>query len=84
MANDTFSWACSNCGNQVAFGSACVHCMQDVGAKGKVQRFAKNHRNNVTAWEPSPGDIRVFDWSCHTLLAKGSNWDSVAESLGLK
>lgn len=49
----------------------------------KVKTFAKSHRNNVTAWEPSPGDIRVFDWSCHTLLAKGSNWDSVAETLGL-
>lgn len=49
----------------------------------KVKTFANNHRNNVTAWEPSPGDIRVFDWSCHTLLAKGSNWDSVAKTLKL-
>lgn len=63
--------------------------MTEEKAHESVLSYVKSQRNDVTAWRvpclgnPSITDIRVFDWTAHTLLARGITWRSVAERLGL-
>jgi hypothetical protein len=54
-----------------------------------VLAWVKKQSSDVTAWKvPCPGnpsiyDIRVFNWTSHTLIARGITWKIVAEKLNL-
>lgn len=57
--------------------------MTESTARDAVIQYAWRDRFDVTAWIVEPGDIRVFDWTCHRLRASGASWAEVAHKLGL-
>lgn len=63
--------------------------MSETESRTLVLQYVKSQVNEVTAWRvpcsgnPSIHDIRVFDWTTHTLRARGITWRVVAQNLGL-